>query len=785
MKKINANRGDADKKPTLPNAEFLSKYGIAADSIRYSSPTDLDGDANYRRGFLLLAENMLYIFKSGEPTRDMHFEANEPLHITGEPQVDIIQISSISAISVETKIASVTVVATVDGEERLLANATNRCSAEVRKLVRDIERKLGKASAEPRREGRCDMPQMPPAHPIGGPGGPGRRMGPPPAKTKLAVMKSGSLFKRLMGFFASYKSSVAAVLLCFAATSVISLVSPYLSGEVLYGQVLDGKLENVPWLPQDSAATALLVLVAVMIGVKLLTQAFNMLHSYVTAKFVPKVIRDIKNKIFDSMNNLSLSFFQSRETGTLMTRVLDDADQVTALFIDMLPATIVAAVTIIVAVIIMFSVDIILAAVAVILLPASAIISAFLMSKLWTIHGRLHRANRKLSSAVNDNIVGARVVRAFGKQQSEVTRFGSTNAAVRDVQVDIVNMQSRLTAVFSFINGLVPLLVMGAAGYLILNRIGDMDYAKYITFTGYVGMLSGPFESVSNFLREWPNCMNSTQRIFEIIDAKPEVAENVHPVHLENIKGDVELKDVCFAYDKGNPVLTDVSFSVENGKMLGIVGRSGAGKSTLLNLITRLYDVGEGQVLIDGVDIRDIAISDLRGLVALVSQETYIFMGTVAENIAYACPNATPADIVNAAKAACAHDFIMKLPDGYDTVIGTAGRQLSGGERQRLSIARAVLVNPRILMLDEATAAVDTETEINIQLALEQLIKGRTTISVAHRLSTLRNADELIVIENGKIAERGTHDELMEKQGIYFKLAEIQRKALEYRSIGG
>ena len=401
------------------------------------------------------------------------------------------------------------------------------------------------------------------------------------------------------------------------------------------------------------------------------------------------------------------------------------------------------------------------------------------------MHGRLHRANRKLSSAVNDNITGARVVRAFGKQEGEMSRFGAINEGVRNVQVDIVNLQSKLTAVFSFVNGLVPLLVMGFAGYLILNRIGDMDYAKLITFAGYVGMLSGPIESISNFLREWVNCMNSAQRIFEIIDAKPDVAESETPIHLENIRGDVELKGVCFAYDKGNPVLTDVSFKVEHGKMLGIVGRSGAGKSTLLNLITRLYDVGEGQVLIDGVDIRDIAMADLRGLVALVSQETYIFMGTVAENIAYACPDATPADIVNAAKAACAHDFIMKLPDGYDTVIGTAGRQLSGGERQRLSIARAVLVNPKILMLDEATAAVDTETEMNIQTALEELIKGRTTLSVAHRLSTLRDADELIVIENGKVAEQGTHDELMAKEGIYFKLAEIQRKALEYRGIGG
>ncbi len=772
-----------DERLILPSLEIMQKYNIPADDIRASASTDLDGDANYRQGLLLLSDSNIYVLKSAEISRSMHFENKICEPLSGEVLVYIIPLNSISAAHVETKIASVTVVATVEGEERLIANASNHCSAEVRRFVRTLERAIGAISPNPQQDGRRERAKLPNGAPQMG--GPGRRMGPPPSDKKLPLAEKFGLFGRLLSFFGSYKSSVAIVLLCFAATSLISLASPYLSGTVLYGQVLDGKLQDAAWLPQSSAATALIVLVIVMLLVKLLTQAFNMWHSIVTAKFVPKVVRDIKNRVFDSMNRLSISFFQSRETGMLMTRVLDDADQVTMLFIDMLPSTLVGIITIIIAVVIMFTVDVRLATVAVILLPISAVISRLLMSKLWTLHGRLHRANRKLSSAVNDNIVGARVVRAFGKQQGEMERFGSTNASVRNAQVDIVNLQSRLTAVFSFVNGLTPMLVMGFASYLILSKIGDMDYAKLITFTSYVGMLSGPIESLSNFLREWVNCMNSAQRIFEIIDAKPEVAESENPIHLENIRGDVELRGVCFAYDKGNPVLSDVSFKVEQGKMLGIVGRSGAGKSTLLNLITRLYDVGEGQVLIDGVDIRDIAMRDLRGLVALVSQETYIFMGTVAENIAYACPNASPADIVNAAKAACAHDFIMKLPDGYDTVIGTAGRQLSGGERQRLSIARAVLVNPKILMLDEATAAVDTETEINIQMALEELIKGRTTLSVAHRLSTLRDADELVVIENGKVAERGTHDELMKQEGIYFKLAEIQRKALEYRGIGG
>lgn len=783
MKKRNKRVSpDGNKSESVLSVEFLSKYGIEPTNILCQCHTDLDGNCNYRQGLLLLCEDSLYIIKNKNVSRGMHFENNDYAPIQDEPEVDIIPLDNIRDIAVETKIASVTVVATVNGAERLIANASNHCAVQVRRLVRMLERKSDKCLGELPCDGSgaADSRDTPPEteaerEP---------RTERPPVK-KITGTERRSLFIRLLGFFKPYRASVLTVLACFAATSIISLLTPYLSGTVLYGQVLDGRLAEVSWLPSKNPVSALAVLMLTMLAVKALTQIFSMLHSYVTAKFVPKVVRDIKNQVFSAMNRLSISFFASRQTGMLMTRVLDDADQVTMLFIDMLPSVIVGSVTIVVAVIVMFLLDARLAIAAVILLPISGILSFLLMSRLWTLHGRQHRATRRLSSAVNDNIGGARVVRAFGKQQDEMQRFSSANAALRNAQVDIVNAQSKLTAVFSFLSGIAPMLVSALAGYLILAKIGDMDYSKLITFTGYIGTLAGPFDSLSSFLREWVNCMNSAQRIFEIIDAKPEVAESETPVRLRNIRGDVELRDVCFAYEKGNPVLTDVSFTVRQGEMLGIVGRSGAGKSTLLNLITRLYDADEGQVLIDGVDIRDIAMADLRGLVAMVSQETYIFMGTVAENIAYACPNATPDDIVSAAKAACAHDFIMNLPDGYDTIIGTAGRRLSGGERQRISIARAVLVNPKILMLDEATAAVDTETEMNIQMALEQLIKGRTTISVAHRLSTLRDADELIVIENGKVAERGTHDELMAREGIYFKLAEIQRKALEYRGIGG
>ena len=271
--------------------------------------------------------------------------------------------------------------------------------------------------------------------------------------------------------------------------------------------------------------------------------------------------------------------------------------------------------------------------------------------------------------------------------------------------------------------------------------------------------------------------MNSAQRIFEVIDAVPEVQEAAKPKPLKNPKGDIVLDNITFGYEINRPVLKDVSLHIPAGSMVGIVGRSGA----LVNLISRMYDVQEGEIRIDDIPIKELAFHDLRKNVAMVSQETFIFMGTVAENISYANQDASLKEIMRAAKLAGAHEFIMRMPDGYDTRIGASGRELSGGERQRISIARAILANPKILILDEATASVDTETERVIQKALNYLVQGRTTISIAHRLSTLRDADYLVVIDHGEVTERGTHAQLQALKGTYYKLSELQTKALQLK----
>ncbi len=310
-----------------------------------------------------------------------------------------------------------------------------------------------------------------------------------------------------------------------------------------------------------------------------------------------------------------------------------------------------------------------------------------------------------------------------------------------------------------------------------------MSYGILASTLSYFSMMLGPITSFQDVLNWWRSAMNSAQRMYDLIDAEPDVKEPKLPVVINKVKGDIKISDVSFGYEPNTTTLKNINAEIKAGEMIGIVGHSGAGKSTLINLTTRMYDVNEGSISIDGYNIKDISSRTLRDNIALVTQDTYIFQGTVLENIAYGNPEAKREDIIAAAKIAKCHDFIEAMPEGYDTVVGAGYRNMSGGERQRISIARAVLMNPRILILDEATAALDTETEMSIQEALDSLTEGRTTLAIAHRLSTLRNADRLIVIEGGEIAEAGTHAELIEKRGVYYGLMLKQAEALKTKGI--
>ncbi|HBZ02943.1 MAG TPA: ABC transporter, partial [Lachnospiraceae bacterium] len=489
-------------------------------------------------------------------------------------------------------------------------------------------------------------------------------------------------------------------------------------------------------------------------------------------------VRDIKTDVFDAMSRLSLSFYTNKQTGGLMTRVLSDSERVRDFFIDGLPMIFVHGITIIVTFVVMYRLNWQMALIACILLPLLVFMTVKLRPGLWTLSGKRHRAEKAVTGKANDNLTGARVVKAFGQEESEIERFMHPNQKLREAEINIVKLRNRFAILYNLVMEISSIWIWIVGVFFVL-KTDKIELGVLITFVGYVMQLNGPMNFFAWVFRMWSDSINSAERLFEIIDAIPEIREKDNPVKLDKPRGEIELDGVTFGYQIGRPVLKNINLKVREGELLGIVGRSGAGKSTLVNLISRLYDVNEGSIKIDGTDVKDLALQDLRKNVAMVSQDTYIFMGSVAKNIAYGNENASRADIIRAAKLASAHDFISKLPDGYDTIIGASGKDLSGGEKQRISIARAILANPKILILDEATASVDTETEKAIQNSLKLLVKGRTTLSIAHRLSTLRDADRLIVIDGGRIVEEGTEEELSKlENGIFRNLSELQNKSL-------
>jgi ATP-binding cassette subfamily B protein len=394
-----------------------------------------------------------------------------------------------------------------------------------------------------------------------------------------------------------------------------------------------------------------------------------------------------------------------------------------------------------------------------------------------------HRVGQKWArfhTQLNESLMGIRVVKVFANEDKEYAKFQDRNHELRDAGVCADTRWYTIFGAMSFFTSLGGLICWTVGGTMVMQ--GKLTLGEFWRVTAYLGLVYGPLQWFSQVNQWFSRAMAGAERIFEVIDTDK---ENYRPEGIKHeIQGQVTFSGVRFGYDKSNPVLKNISFTAEPGEMIGLVGKSGAGKSTTINLICRFYEPDAGTILIDGIDYRNIALQDMRRQVGVVLQEPFLFNGTIAENIAYGNPEATLDKVIEAAKAANAHNFILSKPDGYDTMVGERGGKMSGGERQRISIARAFLHDPKVLILDEATSSVDVETEKQIQEAIQRLIKGRTTFAIAHRLSTLRNASRLIVLEKGEIAEIGTHAELMEKQGKFYDLVQTQSAVQEIIGIG-
>ena len=740
----------------------LKDQKITDKDILIHSPIDLSIEGNYIKGHVVVTNDKVAVLTMELPANTVHLFRNadtgngliddEP----GEYDVEIYDIDKLAHIRLDVYVGSNVLLGEYNGSDVNIACFTNRYQEQMNVLFRKLKGFLHGGELEVEEESEEETEE--------------------PVEQKK---NKRSIFGRTLKYFLKYKVQVLVLILTYTVNGAINIAWPYLIGKVLFDHVLEKDKDYLSTFGLgENIGLALLVVAIVMIIVRFTQALSNYLQIFVMAKLSSSAIRDIKNDVFDAMSRLSLSFFVNKQTGGLMTRVLSDSDRVRNFFIDGLPMIFVHGITIISTFIVMFNLNWKMALIACILLPLLVFMTVKLRPGLWILAGKRHRAEKAVNGKANDNLSGARVVKAFGQQDEEMKRFKGPSDNLRDAEIDIAKLRNKFEILYNLVQEVSGIWIWLVGVFFVLQT-HEIELGVLITFVGYVMQLNGPMNFFAWIFRMWADSINSAERLFEIMDAIPEIQEAKDPVRLTDPRGVIELDNVTFGYQVGRPVLKELNIKINEGEMLGIVGRSGAGKSTLVNLISRLYDVNEGSIKIDGTDVRDLALNDLRRNVAMVSQDTYIFMGSVAKNIAYGNENASRADIIRAAKLASAHEFISKLPDGYDTIIGASGKDLSGGEKQRISIARAILADPKILILDEATASVDTQTEKAIQHSLNYLVKGRTTLSIAHRLSTLRDADRLIVIDGGRIVEEGTEEELSNIDGgIYKTLLELQNKSL-------
>nr|WP_315464338.1 ABC transporter ATP-binding protein [uncultured Rhodoferax sp.] len=510
-----------------------------------------------------------------------------------------------------------------------------------------------------------------------------------------------------------------------------------------------------------------------LFGSALLAWVLSWAKTYILALVSERIGADLRTTTYEHLLRLSLEYFGGKRTGDLMSRIGSESDRICVFLslhlLDFATDVIMLTMT----AVILFSINPWLAVVTLVPLPFIAWMIHFVRDRLRTGFEKIDRVWGEVTNVLADTIPGIRVVKAFAQERREATRFREANKHNLAVNDRINKIWSLFSPSVSFLTEL-GLLVVWTFGIWQVSK-GDITVGVLTAFIAYISRFYGRLDSMSRIVSVTQKSASAAKRIFDILDHVSSVPEPAQPVPMGKVQGSIEVRDVGFRY--GNrEVNRGISLNIAPGEMVGLVGHSGSGKSTLVNLICRFYDVSEGAILVDGVDIRSYAISDYRQNIGLVLQEPFLFFGTIADNIAYGKPGATRAEIIAAARAAHAHEFILRLPQGYDSMVGERGQGLSGGERQRISIARALLIDPRILILDEATSSVDSETEKEIQKALENLVQGRTTIAIAHRLSTLHRADRLVVLDRGKVVEEGTHDALMAREGAYFNLYQAQAR---------
>jgi ATP-binding cassette subfamily B multidrug efflux pump len=567
--------------------------------------------------------------------------------------------------------------------------------------------------------------------------------------------------KRTLTYLKKYLLPTSGALLSLLLVNAANLVSP----KLLQRLIDDG----VAALDMDVVWGVVIAL----FGVAIVRGLFNFLQGYLGEVASQGVAYELRNSIFEKLQNLSFSYHDRSHTGKLMTRMTSDVELV-RMFLGRGLVMLVSSIVLLIGTLIMlFLMNWKLTLLVMLVIPGVGFIFMLFVKKIMPMSRTVQQKLGVLNTILQENLSGMRIVKAFAREGYEIERYSDANVDFLDANISMIKLFTTFFPLVFFMGNVGMVIVVGMGGLFVIN--GTLSLGELVAFTGYLIYLLQPMFMMGMIGAMLSRAEASAQRLFEVLDAESDVKDAPDAVTLPKVDGRVELRDVRFRYiGAESDVVTDLSFVAEPGQTIAILGQTGAGKSSIITLIPRFYDVAEGEVLIDGQDVRKVTLDSLRSQIGIVLQETTLFSGTIRENIAYGRPEASAEEVEAAAKAAQAHEFILEQPDGYETVVGERGVGLSGGQKQRIAIARALLLDPRILIMDDSTSSVDAETEYKIQQALEDLQKGRTTFVIAQRISTVRNADKILVLDKGVLAAEGTHEELQRTSELYMEIIETQ-----------
>lgn len=574
-----------------------------------------------------------------------------------------------------------------------------------------------------------------------------------------------TLYLRILSYIKPYMHRLIFAMFCTIMAAAGNLYIPWIIKDMIDEVLADKNGTMLNWIAAS--------IIAIFVVRGLFWYGQNYLMSYVGQS----VIIDIRAAVFKKLQRLSVSFYDKNKTGTIMSYVTNDVNALQSAMVENTIEMITEGFILIGSVVAMIYLDWRLTLFTVCTFPVVLWFMEFFGKKIRKTGGRIQECTADITSVLQESVASARVIKSFVREDYEVDRFDVENRANFRANMKNAQLMATLTPVVELVAAIGVTMIIWYGGNNVIN--GMITAGSLVAFLTYAVNISNPIKRLTRVIGNIQKALAAAQRVFMIIDMPEEIAESRDAKQLPEVSGKVEFQNVSFAYDDKGNVITDLSFSVKPGEVIAIVGPSGAGKSTIANLLPRFYDVNKGDIKIDGHSVREVTLDSLREQVGIVPQETMLFNGSVYNNILYGRLDATKEEIEAAAKAANAHDFIMQLTDGYETKLGDRGVNLSGGQRQRIAIARAILKNPRILILDEATSALDTESERVVQEALDRLMVGRTSFVIAHRLSTVKNADKILVLEKGNLVESGTHDELLALDGLYAHLYKIQYRNKE------